>query len=817
MDNGGAYQQPALHRPAGTPAQFNPASYGPPPVMPVEPSNPSPGKIDIRQSIHEVIEVIQRGKWMILAATLIVLTLVVLYTATIEEEYSSYSVVLIEKPKEESRIDNALALGYLGDTRLTQQDRKMEAMLLSQSLLIAERTIERLADVGVVPGTNQSLKVLQQPEPENGMQSKIKGLFGGESEEARHLTNTDLAVRLQERYVHIGSDGSAIRLTSNANTAAEAALIANFYAEEYVKRTRETGRARIAASRVFLEEQMEERASELNQLERQIQGYLSREDAVALDQGSQLTVAKYVEIESQRDQALVDLRTREAGLEALEAELAGITPNLASRVAAGSEAEIQRRQEEIARLENIVGQIYRRNPELRERRSNDPDLARLQQQIADQKAEVERLTQRYTSETLAGGGDGTQGGDMAYAAQLRRKISAERIALNGIRAQVQALGGTLDDYGTRLERIPRQSMRLAQLERDRQSAERRFAFMQNALEEVRLAEEAEIGLARIIRPALAPEDPVSPNKARNYFMGLMLGLMLGLLGAVVRYKMDPRIYSPEDIKTHDLGILGVIPDLMPIIEEDFGGESKYVIRDRAFSTTLIPFLNPLSSAADTYRRLFINLQLTLPQQGGRTVLITSSEPEAGKSTTALNLAITAAMSGQRTVIVDGDLYNPTIHRYLGWASGRSLVDLAARRGHFNSIELETGIENLYAVTSTQPVRHAPKVLGSPEMRELIARLKAQFDVVIIDSPPTLLRTDAMLLTMHCDATVVVVSAGGTDSGAHQYVVDELRGAGGRVVGTVLNKFTPRGIAGSKYGYGKYGYGRYGYRGKLNAA
>lgn len=809
MDNSGAYHQPALHGPAGYPAQFNP-----PPVMPVEPPDARPGTLDVRQSVYELLEVIRRGKWLILTVALVVLVGVVGYTALLPEEYSSYSIVLVEKPKEESRIDNALAIGYLGDSRVNGQDQKM---LLSQSLLIAERTIERLQDIGVVPGSTAPLKVLQQPEPRNGLLGKITGLWGKKQEGTRHLTQTDLAVRLQDKFIHISADGSAIRITGSAPSAGESALVANTYAEEYVKRTRETSRARIAASREFLETQMGERAAELNQLERQIQAYLSQEDAVALDKGSQLTVAKYVEIESQRDQALVELRTREAGMQALEAELALVTPNLASRVASGSEAEILRRQEEIAKYEQIVAQIYQRNPELRARQRTDPDLARLQQQIADQKAEVERLTEHFTTETLAGGGDGTRGGDMAYAAELRRKISGERIAINGIKAQMQALSSTLGEYGNRLERIPRQSMRLAQLERDRQSTERRFAFMQNALEEVRLAEESEIGLARVIRPALTPDEPISPNKARNYFMGLLLGLMLGMLGAVVRYKMDPRIYAPEDIKTHDLGILGVIPDLMPIIEQDFGGESKYVIRDRAFSTTLIPFLNPLSTAADTYRRLFINLQLTLPRQGGRTVLITSSEPEAGKSTTALNLAITAAMSGQRTVIVDADLYNPTVHRYLGWASGRSLVDLAAARGRFNSVELETGIENLYAVTSTQPVRQAPRVLGSPEMRELIARLKAQFDIVIFDSPPTLLRTDAMLLTMHCDATVVVVSAGGTDSGAHQYVVDELRSAGGHVVGTVLNKFSPRGIAGAKYGYGSYGYGRYGYRGKLSAA
>ncbi|MEM1269046.1 MAG: polysaccharide biosynthesis tyrosine autokinase [Bacteroidota bacterium] len=800
-----------------------PAGY----PLQVEPFVGQPQAFDIRRSVTQVLDVVRRGKWLIAGVFAVVLILAVVYTAILPREYSSYTVLLVDEAKPTARVDDALALGYVGTGRLSA-DGSTQALILSQSLEIAERTVDRLRQLAVLPSTGDTLSLFKAP-PKPGF---IASLLGRQAD-PRPVTDMDLAVRLQEEFIHIGSEGRSITITSSGPIAEETALMANTYAEEYTKLARESSRARIVASREFLEEQIDAREGELETLERDIRDYLSRRDAVALDEGARLTVAQYVQLEAQRDQANVDLASRLARVEQLERNLEQVRPGLVESMAAGTSAELRQKQERVAQLEQTLEQIYVANPGLRQDTA-DPDLQRLRRQAEEARARVRELSQQYVDNVAAtgesggaagaapAGGEGTAaagGGGASYVAQLTREIAKERAAISGVEAQISALNVNLGDANRKLQRIPSQSMQLAQLERSRMLAEQSYTYLASNLQEVRIAEESEIGQARVIRPARVPEKPVRPNRGRNYVLGALMGLMLGLVTAIGRHKLDSRIYSPEDLEASDMGILGVIPDLQPTIKQDFNDEERFVIRDRAFRTTLIPFLNPLSPVADAYRRLYINMQMLLPKQGGQSVLVTSSEPEAGKSTTALNLAITAAAAGKRTIIIDADLHRPILHEYLDWKSGRSLNELITQsRPHVDKRWFETGIENLYAITSPVPVDNATKRLGSKEMQRIMTRLKDYFDVVIYDTPPVLMKTDATQLAPNCDATVVVVAAGNTDADAHKHVLSELQTNGGRVIGTVLNRYAPKTMLGYKNPY-TYSYALdygYGYRRKLEA-
>jgi tyrosine-protein kinase Etk/Wzc len=186
----------------------------------------------------------------------------------------------------------------------------------------------------------------------------------------------------------------------------------------------------------------------------------------------------------------------------------------------------------------------------------------------------------------------------------------------------------------------------------------------------------------------------------------------------------------------------------------------------------------------------------------KTILITSPEEATGKSTTALNCAITMAKAGRRTVIVDADMFRPAIHRLLDCSPAAGL-DRIVHAGDVlqNEQAYATGIDNLFAVTTPHPVTHSGEFFGSREMVEWIGRLKASFDIILFDAPPVLVATDAAFLSAHCDVTVFVVCSGKTSAEALEQTVADVRSVGAHVAGVILNRFQPSRIYGYKFTYG----------------
>jgi capsular exopolysaccharide synthesis family protein len=649
--------------------------------------------------------------------------------------------------------------------------------------------------MGVVPGTNEPLTFNKAGFP-NTFSQRLTYWMRKDKPPTDSLSTTRLAVQLQENYIKVQKEderGATMRITVNSTVPGEAALIANLYAEEYVNRTLETSRGRIVASRRFLEEQLETRKMELQDLETRIQEYMSREGAVGLDGASNLILQQVVTLETERDKARTEKQLAEIALRSMQDEFDQIRPQIATHVASRYDKEIEERQTEIARLKKIVEDMYAYRPELRQQGDDVEGLADLRSRIGAQEDRVRQLSQQYANELNTSGASTT--GGVAYMAQLKQNIERQRIAITTADARIATLEQNIQAARRRLESIPAHSLQLAQLERGRQSAEKLYISLVNNLEEVRIAEESEIGTARVIRPAFAPEAPVRPSKASNMIMGVILGLMLGMLAAVVRFKMDARIYTPDDLRGRNIPVLGVIPDSRRIQKMGQG---------EASANPTGQLLDPRSATSEAYRRLYARVAGLSTNGIQGAYLITSPEASVGKSTTALNLALTTALAGQRTLVIDADLYQPTLHRYLGRTSAVDLGELLINRGRLDVKQLETGIPNLYALTTHQPVKNAAELLGSKHMRALMGWLRGAFDVIVIDSPPILHKTDATLLSAQCDATVLVVSAGKTDFKALKHVVEELKGAGGQVVGTVLNRFDPERAHGYKQTYA-YGY------------
>jgi tyrosine-protein kinase Etk/Wzc len=175
----------------------------------------------------------------------------------------------------------------------------------------------------------------------------------------------------------------------------------------------------------------------------------------------------------------------------------------------------------------------------------------------------------------------------------------------------------------------------------------------------------------------------------------------------------------------------------------------------------------------------------------------------GKTLTAVNLAVTMAQGGQRTLLIGADLRRPSAHSYLGFECSPGLAELLEGRSGdaIGSKNLGTGIENLYFLPAGRSEVPPPELLSSGRMKDVFAQFREEYDVVIVDAPPVLVVTDALLLAKLCEATLVVVTADRTSPEALEATQSMLQGVGAEITGTVLNRFAGRSNGAAHYGYG----------------
>lgn len=308
----------------------------------------------------------------------------------------------------------------------------------------------------------------------------------------------------------------------------------------------------------------------------------------------------------------------------------------------------------------------------------------------------------------------------------------------------------------------------------------------DTLEKPRNGGESPVSMS-VITPAKAPTKPSAPNTQMNLLLGLIGGLAVGVGGAVLRGALDNRIRSEADLRTvTDAPLLGGIA---------YAPEAA-----RKPLLTQTPHQSP---RAESFRQLRTNLQFANVSGHAKSFLVTSSLPGEGKSTTATNLAIAMAQSGQSVCLVDADLRRPMVGEYLGLDRGAGLTTALVGAAEIDDLLQPWGEDNLFILTSGQVPPNPSELLGSMEMQSLVARLEETFDVVIIDAPPLLPVTDAAVLSQHVGGVVVVVGSQKLKQHDLQKSLSALSMVGSNLLGIVLNRLPVRGP--DAYSYSYYGH------------
>ena len=294
----------------------------------------------------------------------------------------------------------------------------------------------------------------------------------------------------------------------------------------------------------------------------------------------------------------------------------------------------------------------------------------------------------------------------------------------------------------------------------------------------------------LVRPAAVPAAAVTPRLTLNLGVGLLLGLAVGLGVAVLRRLLDTRIRTERDVAQ--------VSDV-PVI-------SAVAYDSHAAERPLIVHMDPRSPRAEAFRTLRTNVQF-LDIEGSHSFVVSSSVPSEGKSTTAVNLAITLADAGARVALLDADLRRSKVSSYMGIEGGAGLTDVLIGRAELDDVLQRWGDEELYVLPAGKIPPNPSELLGSRAMGQLVDRLEADFDVIIFDAPPLLPVTDAAVLAKRAGGVIMVVAAGRTTRHQFAGALHALEHVGAHVAGVVLSMVPSKGPDAYGYGYGAgYGYG-----------
>lgn len=380
------------------------------------------------------------------------------------------------------------------------------------------------------------------------------------------------------------------------------------------------------------------------------------------------------------------------------------------------------------------------------------------------------------------------------------------------------------------KKLPQLALQLDEREQELRFAMDAYTSLEAKWQEIKLGEQQLVSELMVVRPAFTPTYPinVSTTKATTV-VGILIGLILGVVFAFVAETVDTSIGTIEDVETFlETSVLGVIPFVKPEEAMEKIQKKRPDLDDDeilAMQARLVAQFDPQSTQAESYRALRTNLQFVGIEKETKTILITSSTAREGKTTLATNVAITMAQIGNRTLLMEADLRKPAIARIFGidrepgltevmlgtvdWHDAvRTLTDIMMGKMPVEEFLATPGMDNLNIMTCGKIPPNPSEISNSKQMSDLINQMRAEYDVIILDTAPVLQATDTALLSSKVDGVVLVYQVGRIARASLKRAKVQLENVKAHVLGVVLNGLkaeVSRDYSAYHYG-GYYGYG-----------
>jgi polysaccharide biosynthesis transport protein len=582
---------------------------------------------------------------------------------------------------------------------------------------------------------------------------KIGRWIGIQGDEQTQSPDSVLRAMFKDMKVKQEGQSSLISVTMYGADPQFTADAINRLAEESIEAGQEDRWAAASRMAEFLTRQLEGSRKKLQASENALQTYANTASLVLTDASHEdVATEKLREIQQELSHAEADRAIKQSQLDILNSSSPDALPEVLD------DGALRDYKSRIADLHRQLAELNTTlTPEHYKVRRVESQIADLEQQMARQRANiVQRVRNDYNSaygrEQLLKG---------AYNAQLARvgRQSAKEVRYNVLKREVDA---DRESYQSMLQRV-------------------KEATVISALHASNL---------RIVDPAKPPYVPFRPNLPLNLGLGTLSAGILSLLYTLVRERGDRSFRAPGQSLHHvDVPELAVIPsakpDLRALASADSSQLPKAGLMKRSRRQSLI---------TESFRSAVTSLLMTKVNGAQpRLILITSPHPEAGKTTTAVNLAVALAEIGRRVLVIDGDLRKPRLGPLFGLENAEGLSEILAgttEKGRPEALIYQTPIPGMFILPGGSKAINIPLLLHSSQMHSLMEMVRDQFEFVLIDSPPMITLTDARLLGRTADGVILVCRAGKTRMDQLLASRRRLAEDGTHVIGTILTDWNP---------------------------
>src|SRR6516165_1362049 len=546
------------------------------------------------------------------------------------------------------------------------------------------------------------------------------------------------------------SPADVLTLTVRDPNPAQAVLLANTYAETAVAYNQEVNRRETGLARQYIEQQLQDTSVRLRQAEDALDAFKRQHGIVAMDAQMNSQVGRYIDLQNQQRNAVISEREVDARIADVRMRLNQSSPTRSEKQLTDSPVT-QQLKSQLAALQvqlTIAQTTYtEENPVVI---ATKQKIKALQQTLATEVGKSVSLEYVQVNPL--------------YEGLLRTLIDLEtqRVAFQ---AQQAALASIIPTEQQKMPELNQMQRDYTRLTRDVQVLDSTYTTLQTRLSDFKIREEAAVNqnLVYILDPAMTAL-PTSPSKAlAKVLLAGMLGLMGGVGLTLFQYQIDDTLKNGKDLEqSMRLPLLSSIPKQNPPFDE-------------------------------AYRMLKTSLGLHAADAPPKALMFTSPRPGSGTSTVVYHLAGTIARGGKRVIVLDADLRRPTIHRLFGVYGEHGLVDVLNGIAGINDslrVAAADNVRVLPAGTGPAPLVELPELFSSPAMVKLLASLKEDADIILVDTPPPVPFAETRALASLVDGVVLIVAAGQSLRGIEQDTKRILERAHARLLGTVVNKVAP---------------------------
>lgn len=723
----------------------------------INPGQINPGQINMGPRVYpellsqesalgEYVRVLIKRKWTVLACLVTIFSIVAVASLKMTPVYEASGSIAINKA--DSGLVNfnnspTFNVDYYDPTELETEVKILQSDLLALQV-VKELGLDRRPEYGgKTPALPSSLDLA--PDPLQADSSRTSALLGG----FRGSLRVTLAPNTHIIEVHYRSPDKDLAATV-VNT-----LMSTYTENNFKSRFDSTMQASDWLSKQLVDLQMKVETSQ-----EKLVHYQKEHEILGIDEKQNITTAKLDELnkaltaaESERMDKESVYRLVQAGDTETIVSAANVLDSAGTQSASGLLESLRSKEADLkiqaAELNTQFGPAY-------------PKLAQVNNQIKEIDSQILAETKK-----LAGKIKGQ------YMAALQRE---------------SMLHDALEKQKQEENKLNESAIEFSLLKRDLDTNRQLYEGLLEKLKEAGVSAGLRSNNFRIVDVARVPTAPVEPNIPRNLAFAFMLGLTSGVGLAFLLEGLDSTVRTTEQAQMiSGLPPLGMIPLGSRTTREGAGTKRLVIASSSKEAVELITQVRPQSQMAESYRALRTSLLLSNLGAPPKVIMVTSALPQEGKTTTSINCAVVLAQKGVRVLLIDADLRRPSIHKTLGMGPRSGLSNVLTGSATLEqAITRSPILPNLSVLPAGTPPPNPAELLASTNMRDVLEQLRGQFDHIVVDTPPTLSVTDAVVLSPRADAIVLVIRSGQTTKQALRRSRDILMQVNAKVSGVLLN-------------------------------